>query len=258
MESLRQNNPHVRKLRSHGFDGLSGFEFVKSVVVFKNCEAGHATIFAPVWAVLPPIAHHPCPPNSNQSVWFSDQSGRACYHRPVKKPRKRAPRCIIIAGPNGAGKTTFAQEFLPNYAKVVHFVNTDLIAGGLSPLSPETAAIAAGRLFLKELDRLAARRADFAFESTLSGLGYVARLKRWKKAGYRIEIIYLNLNSTRIALRRIAARVQQGGHGIPKADAVRRFRRSWSNFKRIYQPIADAWMIYNNSGGKAILIEEGP
>jgi len=48
---------------------------------------------------------------------------------------------------------------------------------------------------------------------------YVSRLKRWKKAGYRIEIIYLTLPSPGIALRRIASRVQQGGHGIPKADA---------------------------------------
>ena len=172
--------------------------------------------------------------------------------------RSRAPRCIIIAGPNGAGKTTFAQEFLPKYAKVIHFVNADLIAGGLSPLRPQSAAIASGRLFLKELDRLADRRADFAFESTLSGLGYISRLKRWKGAGYRIEIIYLTLPSSRIALRRIASRVQQGGHGIPRTDVVRRFRRSWENFKTIYQAIADVWMIYDNSGSKPELIEEGP
>ena len=25
-------------------------------------------------------------------------------------PRRRRPRCIVIAGPNGAGKTTFAKE----------------------------------------------------------------------------------------------------------------------------------------------------
>jgi len=43
--------------------------------------------------------------------------------------RDKARRCIVIAGPNGAGKTTFAQEFLPKYAKIVHFVNADLIAG---------------------------------------------------------------------------------------------------------------------------------
>jgi len=69
---------------------------------------------------------------------------------------------------NGAGKTTFALEFLPKDASVIHFVNADLIAGGLSPLRPELAALAAGRLFLTELDRLAKARLDFAFESTLS------------------------------------------------------------------------------------------
>jgi predicted ABC-type ATPase len=78
--------------------------------------------------------------------------------------------CIVIAGPNGAGKTTFAREFLPKDAGVIHFVNADLIAGGLSPLRPELATLAAGRLFLTELDRLAKARLNFAFESTLSGL----------------------------------------------------------------------------------------
>ena len=164
----------------------------------------------------------------------------------------------MIAGPNGAGKTIFAQEFLPSYAHVVHFVNADLIAGGLSPLRPEMAAIAAGRLLLRELDRLANSGADFAFESTLSGVSHLSRLKRWKEAGYRLEIIYLALPSPEIALRRILTRVQQGGHGVPKADVVRRFQRSWENFKRLYQPIADAWMVYDNSGDKPELIEKGP
>jgi len=60
----------------------------------------------------------------------------------------RSPRCIIIAGPNGAGKTTFAREFLPKYVGIVHFVNADLLAAGLSPLKPDLAALNAGRLFL--------------------------------------------------------------------------------------------------------------
>jgi len=170
----------------------------------------------------------------------------------------RAPRCIIIAGPNGAGKTTFAREFLPREAGVIHFVNADLIASGLSPLRPELAAIAGGRLFLAELDRLARARADFAFETTLSGLIYLQRLKRWKAAGYRIEIIYLRLPSTYLALRRIAARVRQGGHNVPRADVLRRFERSWENFKRHYRPLAYAWAIYDNSGETPRLIEQGP
>jgi predicted ABC-type ATPase len=98
----------------------------------------------------------------------------------MAKSTRLSPRCIIIAGPNGAGKTTFAREFLTKEAGVVHFVNPDLIAGGLSPLRPELAALAAGRLFLGELDRLAKGKNDFAFESTLSGLIYLNRSRTGK------------------------------------------------------------------------------
>ena len=72
----------------------------------------------------------------------------------------KPPVCLIIAGPNGAGKTTFAREFLPRERGILHFVNADLIAAGLSPLKPELAALAAGRLLLTELDRLAAARLE--------------------------------------------------------------------------------------------------
>jgi predicted ABC-type ATPase len=176
----------------------------------------------------------------------------------MAKLGRSAPRCIIIAGPNGAGKTTFAREFLSKEARVVHFVNPDLIASGLSPLRPELAALAAGRLFLGELDRFARSKDDFAFESTLSGLAYISRLKRWKAAGYRIAIIYLRVSSPRIALRRIAARVRQGGHNIPRSDVLRRFTRSWTNFRNHYRLLADVWSVYDNSGANPRLLEQGP
>jgi predicted ABC-type ATPase len=170
---------------------------------------------------------------------------------------KRRPRCILIAGPNGAGKTTFARRYLPENAGVVHFVNADLIASGMSPLKPEIAAIAAARMVLGELDRLVADRADFAFETTLSGLTYVSRLKSWKRAGYRIDIVYLKLSSSRLALRRVAARVRQGGHNVPQADVVRRFVRGWDNFQRVYRSLADSWAVYDNSGRAPQLLEKG-
>jgi predicted ABC-type ATPase len=51
---------------------------------------------------------------------------------------------MIIARPNGAGKTTFAREFLLRKTGVIHFVNADLLAGGLSPLRQELTARQAG------------------------------------------------------------------------------------------------------------------
>jgi predicted ABC-type ATPase len=166
----------------------------------------------------------------------------------------KSPRCIIIAGPNGAGKTTFAREYLPKGLGVVNFANADLLAAGLSPLKPELAALKAGRLFLAELDRLAAERRDFGFESTLSGLTYMTRLKRWKSEGYRIEIVFFRLVSAQLALRRIASRVKQGGHNVPQADVLRRFERGWRNFESAYKPLADSWAVYDNSGNQLQLI----
>ena len=164
----------------------------------------------------------------------------------------------MIAGPNGAGKTTFAREFLPREAGVIHFVNADLIASGLSPLRPNLAARRAGRMVLAELKQLVKSRQDFAFESTLSGRTYLRLLKRWKAAGYRIEMVFLWLPSVQLALQRIAARVRQGGHDVPRTDVLRRFERSWKNFRTLYRPLTDAWSVYDNAGEVPRLLEEGP
>ena len=167
------------------------------------------------------------------------------------------PRCIIIAGPNGAGKTTFAREFLPKDAGVLHFVNADLIAAGLSPLKPDLASRAAGRMMLSELDRLSKAREDFAFETTLSGKTYLERIRKWKKSSYRIEIVFLKLDSSGISLKRIASRVAQGGHDVPKSDVLRRFKRGWSNFGKLYRPLADLCWVYDASGDVPLLLERG-
>lgn len=54
------------------------------------------------------------------------------------------------------------------------------------------------------------------------------------------------------------ARVRQGGYTVAKADVLRRFRRSQENFESAYRRLADAWAVYENSGPKPILLEQGP
>ena len=51
------------------------------------------------------------------------------------------------------------------------------------------------------------------------------------------------------------ARVKQGGHNVPRADVLRRYVRGWKNFETAYKPLADAWRVYDNSGGKPELME---
>ncbi len=176
----------------------------------------------------------------------------------MAKRAKPQPRCIIISGPNGAGKTTFARNYLLQDAGIENFVNADSIAAGLSPLKPERAARAAGRLLLQELDRLSAAGESFALESTLSGLTYVERLKRLKQQGYDVEVIFLRLKTPELAVKRVAHRVKQGGHHVPEADVRRRFFRGLHNFELSYKPLADKWAMFENSGATPILIQRHP
>ena len=101
-------------------------------------------------------------------------------------------------------------------------------------------------------------RASFAFESTLSGRSYAPRLKRLRELGYHIEIIFLRVVSPRLALQRIAARVKQGGHPVAKIDVLRRLVRGWKNFETVYRPLAHTWSLYDNSGVRPVLLEQGP
>jgi predicted ABC-type ATPase len=161
---------------------------------------------------------------------------------------EQGPQLRIIAGPNGSGKTTFVREFLPRYATVPHFVNADLIAAGLAPFAPETAALTAGRLMLAEIRRLADQRHDFAFETTLSGRTYEPMLREFRQQGYMVYLYFLWLPDATINVRRVAQRVQQGGHNVPEEDVRRRYRRGIANFLNVYRALADHWIVFDNSG----------
>lgn len=138
---------------------------------------------------------------------------------------------MIIAGPNGAGKTTFARAFLPAEAQCPHFVNADLIAAGLSPFAPELAAMKAGRLMLREMSEHAVKDESFAFETTLSGLGYLQHIRRWRAQGYCVSLFFLSLPAVELAIARVAERVRQDGHDVPEPVIRRRFAAGLRNFE---------------------------
>ena len=163
------------------------------------------------------------------------------------------PRVIILAGPNGAGKTTFAQEYLPNEADCPIFINADLIAAGLAPFGPESAAIKAGKLMLAEMNSNFLARNNFAIETTLSGRAHANHIKNWRQSGYRVKIIFLKLCTVDVAIERVAQRVAHGGHQIPQDTIRRRFEKGLWNLEHLYQPIVDSWSVFNNSGDKAVL-----
>jgi predicted ABC-type ATPase len=110
-------------------------------------------------------------------------------------------KAVIVAGSNGAGKTTFARQMLPLLYPGVTFLNTDEIqVEDRAYARPE----AAGREFLRRLERMERGRASFAPETTLSGKLHARRVVAWRGSGYRVDLHFLQLPSADLAVRRVA------------------------------------------------------
>ena len=169
-----------------------------------------------------------------------------------------SPQVIIIAGPNGAGKTTLAPVLLRDQWNVLEYVNADPIAFGLSGFDPNSMAFEAGRVMLKRLHDLAMQRRTFAFESTLSAKSYVAWISKLRREGFDFQLVFLWLKSAGLAVQRVRERVRVGGHHVPEEIIRRRYQGGLRNFWRLYQPLANRWAVYDNSGStNPIMIAEG-
>jgi len=170
--------------------------------------------------------------------------------------KKQKPTCFIIAGPNGAGKTTFALRYLPQIAGCRNFVNADLIAYGFSPFDSLSAQYEAGRLFLRQIYANIEKRVDFAFETTLAGRSQINLLKKLRKNGWQIVLFFLWIPDAAFSKSRVRERVENGGHNIPDDAIYRRYPRIMYNLIKIYIPLCDKMICYDNSRSKPVPVFE--
>jgi predicted ABC-type ATPase len=110
---------------------------------------------------------------------------------------------------------------------------------------------------LEEIRGYAKRGVSFAFETTLSGLIYIRFIHKWQATGYRVKLIFLSLPDVEIAIERVKNRVAQGGHNVDEKVIRRRFDKGLNNFHNVYKNLADSWILYDNSGKRPRLLDEG-
>jgi len=96
------------------------------------------------------------------------------------------PRCLCAMD----------NEFLPIEAECLNFINADLIAQGLSPFQPNKMAI-------QNINECVKKSESFAFETTLSGKGYINKISNWKTKQYEIIIYYLKVPTVKFAIRNL-------------------------------------------------------
>ena len=167
------------------------------------------------------------------------------------------PSLYVIAGPNGAGKTTFIKHFAPREIALLDFLNADEVARGLSPLAPERAQFEAGRIVISRFDQFVNERRNFCLETTLSGRTYRRHFAQARAAGYHVRLDFLLLPDVDDSIRRVADRVEQGGHNVPIEDLRRRFRVGVQNLFNLYRPVLDAWSLYDNGQHTPVLLAYG-
>ena len=167
------------------------------------------------------------------------------------------PRLYIISGCNGAGKTTASYSLLPEMLDCKEFVNSDEFAKGLSPFDPSKASIQASRYMLMKIRYLLKRHEDFAVETTLATRTLLKIVKGAQAAGYTVTLLYFWLNSPDLAVERVRARVEAGGHNIPEETIRRRYNTGIYYFFNLYAPISERWILADNSQIPFRVIAEG-
>ena len=165
-------------------------------------------------------------------------------------------RFWLIAGPNGVGKTAYAWRHLLAATGTLQLVNLDEISRGLSPLAPQSAARAAGRVALARARELMEAGVTFAMETTLSGYSQLGLVSEARRHGLSVGLLFFTVPSVEICLERIARRVTEGGHDVPPADVRRRFARGIARFPS-YAKQADLWRVIDNSRTTPAVVAEG-
>ncbi len=130
-----------------------------------------------------------------------------------------------------------------------------MMANALSPFNPKVAQVKAGKLFLQELEEYISKKKSFCFETTLSGMTYLNKIKQWRYDGWIVHLHYLWIPNAQFSEMRVAERVEQEGHDIPREAIYRRYHKSLCNLFR-YLPECDHVKCYNNAtpGGSHTMI----
>lgn len=72
-----------------------------------------------------------------------------------------------------------------------------------------------------------------------------------------MHVYYIWLRTPEVSVGRVRERVSRGGHHVPEEVIRRRYSRGLSNFFELYQPLADVWILCDNSGEQVEMVARG-
>jgi predicted ABC-type ATPase len=151
----------------------------------------------------------------------------------------------LVVGPNGSGKTTFVNEFLALELPAYVYVNADEIAKARWPADSDAHAYEAAQVAAETRAYLIAGGRPFIAETVFSHPSKLDLLGSAQQAGYHV-VLHVMLVPEELAVRRVAYRVQAGGHDVPEHKIRERFQRLWPLVAQAVS-LADRAALYDNS-----------
>lgn len=140
------------------------------------------------------------------------------------------PVLHLFGGPNGAGKSTLFARFQETARQPVEQVNGDV----LQQLHPQLSGFEVAALTAARIKALLAARASFSIENNLATADNYQLIRGAKAVGYRVELVYVGLDSVAECWFRVQQRVREGGHDVPPAIVEQRYHQSLSLLKQHY------------------------
>ena len=108
------------------------------------------------------------------------------------------------------------------------------------------AAILAKNIVLEKRNEFLEKGISFITETVFCHESHLAFMKKAKKAGYNVRLIYVATDSPDINVARVKKRVRQGGHNVEEEKIRSRYYRSLALLKKAVD-IADTAEIRDNS-----------
>jgi predicted ABC-type ATPase len=132
-------------------------------------------------------------------------------------------------------------------------INPDAIALEIPLLDGKPDERRAGTMAIERRNALLAEGADFAIETTLTGMSALRLIGAAKDADYKVTVVYVGLSSTGLSVLRVMDRVQQGGHSVPVEALKRRYPDSMAKLAHALA-LADRSYVFDNSGTRRRLL----
>lgn len=166
------------------------------------------------------------------------------------------PQLWVVAGPNGAGKTTLVTQRLAARAIDDEFevINPDVIAQSLPFLNGRLDERRAGEQAILRRNALVASGKSLAIETTLSGHSAMRFMGGAREAGFKVNLVYVGIDSPELSIDRVRTRVADGGHDVPIEALVRRHPDSMVKLPMAMDLAERAYVIDNSARRRRLLL----